>query len=414
MHSFVKKTAPILTVALAFAVISCASGVRSGSIHRASSLPATTPWNLAELSKTPQFEWLQKGDGVWSLMYQGEPFKGKPTRVFAYYATPGTLHGDITGDHALPCVVLVHGGGGHAFKEWAEMWAKRGYAAIAMDLAGCGPDEKPLPDGGPGQSDEEKFQPIDGPVTDMWTYHAVADVIRAHSLARSFPEVDPSQTAITGISWGGYLTCIVSGLDNRFRAVVPVYGCGFLAEDSFWTEILAAMPPAKRERWISLFDPSRYVGSASMPMFFIDGTNDFAYPLDSYAKTYSLVHSPREYRITVGMKHSHQFGWDPPEIAMFIDSRLRDGVPLPRVGTPVLTGNAVKASVDAKTGLTSASFHYTTDTGTMNQRTWLTRPARIEKGAIIADPPPAGATIWFLTVKDERGAVVSSELVFGK
>ncbi len=71
-----------------------------------------------------------------------------------------------------PAVVLVHGGGGKAFEEWARLWAERGYAAIAMDLGGCGPDRKPLPDGGPNQSDTVKFGAIDqvvqktsGPIT---------------------------------------------------------------------------------------------------------------------------------------------------------------------------------------------------------------------------------------------------------
>jgi len=29
---------------------------------------------------------------------------------------------------------------------------------------------------------------------------------------------------VTGISWGGYLTCIVAGIDDRLKAAVPVYG----------------------------------------------------------------------------------------------------------------------------------------------------------------------------------------------
>ena len=44
----------------------------------------------------------------------------------------------------LPAMVLVHGGGGKAFREWAELWAERGYVALAMDLAGHGPDGKRL------------------------------------------------------------------------------------------------------------------------------------------------------------------------------------------------------------------------------------------------------------------------------
>ena len=92
-----------------------------------------------------------------------------------------------------------------------------------------------------------KFGAIDQPVTDQWTYHAVADVILAHSLVLSFPEVDPNRTALTGISWGGYLTCIVAGLDDRFKAAVPVYGCGFLDENSVWLGRFAKMSPANRE-----------------------------------------------------------------------------------------------------------------------------------------------------------------------
>ena len=200
----------------------------SNIIRPAKSLPATTPWDLIALSKTPNYEWSDRESQVWSLYYEGQPYKGKPTRVFAYFASPATLNGKDLKERRFPAVVLVHGGGGTAFKEWAQLWAGRGYAAIAMDLAGCGPDRKRLPDGGPGQSHVDKFGTIDEPIQGQWTYHAVANVILAHSLVRSFEEVDTNRTAVTGISWGGYLTCIVAGLDNRFKAAVPVYGCGFL------------------------------------------------------------------------------------------------------------------------------------------------------------------------------------------
>jgi dienelactone hydrolase len=118
-------------------------------------------------------------------------------------------------------------------------------------------------------------------------------VIRAHSLLLSFPEVDARRTAVTGISWGGYLTCIVAGLDDRFKAAVPVYGCGFLHENSCWLDRFGQMSDEARANWIQLWDPSRYVGSASMPMLFVNGGKDFAYPPDSHAKTYALVKSPK-------------------------------------------------------------------------------------------------------------------------
>lgn len=253
--------------------------VADDSIVRSPLLPATTPWNLAELSNPPEFAWQDIESSVRSLSYAGESYQGKPTRVFAYYASPGTLQANILLDRDLPAVVLVHGGGGTAFREWAELWAKRGYAAIAMDLAGYRPHEgvnqhqrenrTRLAEGGPDQGDDEKFGSIDKEAEQQWPYHAVANVIRAHSLIRSFASVDADRTAVTGISWGGYLTCIVAGVDNRFKAAVPVYGCGFLHENSAWLDRLGRMSPEQRDRWVKLWDPSQYLPAVSMPILFV-------------------------------------------------------------------------------------------------------------------------------------------------
>ena len=46
---------------------------------------AGTPWNLKELSRPPQVWQAQTTEpGVRALYYQSVPWKGKPTRVFAY------------------------------------------------------------------------------------------------------------------------------------------------------------------------------------------------------------------------------------------------------------------------------------------------------------------------------------------
>jgi len=104
-----------------------------------------------------------------------------------------------------------------------------------MDTSGRGKDRKKLPDGGPEQSDQTKFRNFDaGDTKNMWTYHAIADVILSHSLLLSLPKVDKNRTGVTGISWGGYLTCIVAGVDHRFKAATPTYGCGFLERKIIW------------------------------------------------------------------------------------------------------------------------------------------------------------------------------------
>lgn len=377
------------------------------AIIPAKSLPDSIPWNLKSLSRPPEFKLLDCNDRIWSLTYHGESFQEKPfTEVFAYYSTPGILSGNPKKDRNLPAIVLVHGKGGTAYKQWVEMWASRGYAAIAMDLNGSTPGRKKLLNGGPA-IDPNAFSKINLPITHQWPYHGVANVIKAHSLLMSFKEVDSSRTAITGISWGGYVTCIAAGIDNRFKAAVPVYGCGFLYEDSRWKNQFAQLTADDRNKCITLWDPSSYTASTSVPIFFISGTDDFAYPLASMIKTFELIKGQRNIRITPHMKHSHPAGWNPKEIFYFIDQYLNDGKPIPQITSPVMQDNKAIAILISKTKPKSVKLNYTFDSNPSEDRKWQTIDANISKNTITAPLPPNTA-VWFFTVKDEHDCIISS------
>jgi len=416
-------------VVLAATAISFANDASTDQITVAADLPPTMPWDLAALSRPPAVEWLDDTGPVRSLLYAGEPFQGRSTRVFAYYATPASIVGEANGGPAAaaikgdwPGIVLVHGGGGGAFSEWVTLWARRGYAAIAMDLAGSRPDPQAtkrgavvrLPDGGPGQSHEDKFDTLATPSTaDDWPYHAVANVIRAHSLLRSLPGVDPNRTAITGISWGGYTTCLVASLDNRFRAAVPVYGCGHLLENSCWLGDFERIGPDTAKRWEQLYDPASYLPACRVPIFFVNGTNDFAYPLDSFMKSYEDVeHAAKNIRIEVNMPHGHEAGWTPPEIAAFIDAALLDSPPLPVLSRPMANDNAAACRVTAGGAVASASLVYTTAAGAINKLTWGNTAAEVKAdGTLTAPAPPADTRVMFFTAMTSAGLQVSSPAV---
>lgn len=364
----------------------------------------TGPWDLPRLKTTPRFTWGEAGDGVREVYYENEPYKGQPTRVFAYFARPSA------GDGPFPGMVLVHGGGGTAFEQWATLWAERGYTALAMDLAGHGPGRTRLADGGPNQSDADKFGTFDeNSIREMWTYHAVAAVIRGHSLLASLPETDAERVGITGISWGGYLTCIAAGLDDRFQAAVPVYGCGFLHENSVWLPRFTGMSPDQRTRWIENFEPSRYLPGIACPILFVNGTNDFAYPLDSYRKSYRAVSAGRELCVTVRMPHSHQAGWKPVEIGLFVDSVLRDGVPLAQLAVPHVEADRLIATVRSPVPIKAAHLHYTTDLGPWQKRVWHSREATVSAGQVSGQLPAERPVVAMLTVTDDRDATVSTE-----
>jgi dienelactone hydrolase len=306
-------------------------------------------------------------------------------------------------------MLLVHGGGGKAFREWAEHWAKQGYVALAMDTAGSGPNGR-LPDGGPDQKDAEKFSSfIEGNERDMWSYHAVAAVIRGHSLLAKLPEVDRHRIGITGISWGGYLTCIVAGLDERLKVAIPVYGCGFLGENSAWKNgSLAKMLPEARENWLREFDPSQYLGKVRCPILFLDGSNDFAYPLDSLRASYRLVPSRfRHVSVIINLPHGHI--WTFKEVDHFADSILRGGTPLPQLSPMKVHRDVTTAKFSSRVPLKDASLHYTTDTSEWQKRQWKSVPADILPGTISASLPTQRPIVWFLGVTDERGLRVSTE-----
>ena len=389
------------------------------------------PWDIQALQQVPAMHWVDQTKPVHSLLYTGEEFQGHATEVFAFYASPATL-GDASAGTKFPGVVLIHGGGGTAFADWAYLWAKRGYAAIAMDLSGSRPPDPTfdpatgapvghqsdakvrtrLPNGGPNHGHPEKFDSIGSGISDHWPFHAVASVMRAHSLLRSFAEVDAERTAVTGISWGGYTTCLVASVDTRFKAAVPVYGCGFLFEGESVQKPSIDKLGELRQKWIHEYDPSSLLPKCRVPILFVNGTNDVHYPLDSYMKSFACVPGFKQMRIQLNMGHGHPPGWAPQEIGIFIDSFCRGGDALPVIGKLSVEGEEIRAAYTAKTPLKEAKLNYPTDSGLRSKRQWKSVPMNLGNGVISAPKPPAEANTWFLTATDERGAMVSSTVQF--
>jgi dienelactone hydrolase len=367
------------------------------------------------LNRPPAHEVESAELGVDAIHYAGEPYQGHPTRVFAYLGLPQRLNGQAGAaaqdEAGVPGIVLVHGGGGTAFREWVTLWNARGYAAIAMDLAGCTAGRRRLPDGGPSQEHQDKFRDPADVWTDHWVYHAAANVILAHSLLRAQPGVDPRRIGLTGISWGGFTTSLVAGLDPRFAFAVPVYGAGAIHTGSSWPAFFERMAPDARERWIACCDPTSTLPRATMPVLFVNGTNDQHYWLPAYLRSYALVPAPVTLCIRLEMPHSHPAGWAPPEIALFADHHTRGAPAPPRLEAPVRAGAEVRARVIAGRPLVAASLIYTADAGRWPYRKWHKRPATLDgplDGSTVVATPLPGATAYFLAATDDRGAYASS------
>lgn len=375
---------------------------------------STAPsWDLAARSRPPAVSAVPTEipavEGLHTVCFDGLPWRGKPTKVFAYYGLPA----HASPEHKVPGIVLVHGAGGTAFSDWVKLWVKRGYAAIAFDHEGQVPVGKynawtRLPDGGPRRAD---IPQLGWPVADQWMYHAVADTMLAHSLLASLPEVDADRIGATGISWGAVVLCNVAAVDTRLKFAVPVYGCGFISEESDdgSTFVGAKGTPDQRAAWRALWDPAVRLPSAKVPMLWLTGTNDFAFTLRAWQRSYRAAPGTAALSLRVRMPHGHGgAGENPEEIRAFADSIVGTGAPLVRVLEQGIDKQAAWARYVSDTPLTRAELNFTRGSGRWQDRLWETTPAVIADGRVTAELP-AGATVCYFNLVDARSLIVSTE-----
>ncbi len=375
-------------------------------------------WPVDRWVATPDFRWIDTIGASYALLFRGEAYLGERTEVFSYYSNPDIHAGRAPSGQKFPAVVLVHGGSGKAFSQWVEQWASAGYAAIAMDLTGRGADTQPLAHGGPPMTEATMFPAMETEeCTNTWVYHSVASVMLAHSILRSFTEVDEYAIGLTGISWGGYLTSLVAALDHRFMAAAPVYGCGFIAESAVFGKQLAKLTPRGRERWLAKFDPSAYMADITVPFLMINGNTDQFYPVVAHAKSAALINPYLRYcSIKPNLAHSYEAAWALTEIRMFFD-RVRSGrLPaFPRVTAMDLSPAGVKATLQlpGETAMRAAYFYYTTDTVARSESChWLRSDVSVDGLLATAEVPRSEYVYGFFHFCIDDSQSFSSELIY--
>ena len=377
----------------------------------------TTPkqiWADLSLYRAPSFEItnILEVSGVQSIFFEGLNYKGKPTKVYAYYGVPQGIQ--PTG--GWPAVVLVHGGGGTAFPQYVKFWNDQGYAAISMDLEGHLPE--------PGKKSIERYsyewsgpsrqgmwKDIDKPLEEQYFYHTIPQVVLAHSLIRSFPEVNAEKTGVLGVSWGGIITCLVSGMDDRFKFAVPVYGCGFLVgSDGNFGKELGKLSNEQLNKFLKLWEPSLWLVNAKLPMLWLNGTNDRHFPMDAWQKSIRSARGHCLQRAEIEMPHGSKWAFMNKEIVSFANSILKNHKPLPNIGKVKRTGQIVKVKVTGTTPIAKAELCYTLDTGNRTERLWATIPARL-KNRTVTVSLPIKTVAYFINVTNEQGLIISSEYI---
>jgi dienelactone hydrolase len=376
--------------------------------------PATPDFNamraeveaLDNINEPPKYEVLDRADATPNLkpiFYSGLDYQGKPTTVFAWLGVPENTDGK-----KVPAVVLAHGGGGAASKDWVKNWNNHGYAAISMSLEGQTEYDPSLkgysrnPDGIPPRPGI--FGDSGAPIKDQWMYHAIANVNLAAALLRSLPEVDPNKVGISGCSWGGIITSTAIGIDPRYAFAIPVYGCGGLdVIPNHWGGTLSS-----NEVYKNVWDANLRLDRARMPILWNSWPQDAHFSMEAVARSRKTAAKSESLLCLVpGMGHGNLS--DRPEWFAFADSVMKDGQLWIREKSTVVEDGKIEAVFETKTPLESAVLVSTTDTGFTGSRKWVETPATLEQDGDEWNAEaavPEGTTACYLNVK--AGPVLTS------
>lgn len=313
----------------------------------------------------PEFD--PKGfPGIRALTYDGMSIGDKKTKVFAYIGFPKDTPAPV------PAVVLVHGGGGHAFPEWVARWNAQGFAAIAMDTTGYYPDpesEKGVHYGLYGTFADDAYttapdndgsmpQGVDSDIEKNWLYHAIADAIIARKILASHAAIDASKIGICGISWGGVITSLTIGHDPNFAFAVPIYGSGYLGSKHTLGSIARHFEPESvRSRFLA---EDRFQ-NVKTPTLWLCWNDDNNFSIQANTASYlDTCQGNRETRLSIvhNMHHSHPAGWVRPESITFAKSIVSGAPALPKLLNQP-EGRHCTVDVDYSGNFTAVAYYIT-------------------------------------------------------
>ncbi len=381
---------------------------RSEGLLPVSQKTVDSPWSShPELLAAPNVEWLDSTGPDYSLLYENVPYNGSMARVFAYFSLPANYTGG-----KIPAMVLLHGGGGAAYQSWARQWAGYGYAAIAIDMAGQGPDGTLMPDGRP--ADYTNFDISQAGLEDSWYYHAVAATMRAISFLSSRDEVDTSKIGVYGISMGGIISSIAMGVDSsRIKLGVPVYASGYMHENSIFARIGNIFSDTYKNK----IDPKNYLGNINFPTFWVGNNSDDYIPMELFQDSRLLTKGDSRARIEDNFAHAHEIAWDCEDIRKFVDSYFMGSSPYPEITSSGVSNGKLWAYMTGAGQLDSAELVYTVDPLWMNKGmssngndVWVTSTAtEVDTVAGYASAMiPANCVACYLNLKDSQGRLLST------
>jgi dipeptidyl aminopeptidase/acylaminoacyl peptidase len=219
----------------------------------------------------------------------------------------------------VPLILNIHGGPhgayGCEFSFQRQLWAARGYAVVYTNPRGSTEyGEKFLwaTWGGWGNLD---YEDVMGGVDET---------------IRKYP-IDPKRLAVTGYSYGGFLTNWIITKTSRFAAAIVGAGISNWISDYGTADIPRTKetefngPPwdPTGNQTLRKQSPIEYVGNATTPALFIHGEADLRVPIEEAEQMYTALKKRKVPAKFVRYPDSYHGGWTPWNTVHRYDQELK-------------------------------------------------------------------------------------------
>lgn len=172
-----------------------------------------------------------------------------------------------------PLILQIHGGPhysiGERFYFEFQRLAALGYAVVYANPRGS-------------QGYGERYATC---IRAAWGGRDYADLMSVLDAALAAPGVDPARLAVTGVSYGAFMTHMILGRTDRFRAAITENGISNLVSNfagttgqAFWTWQMEGTPETQPERYRAL-SPLTYADRIRTPLLMIHAEQDTNCPI---------------------------------------------------------------------------------------------------------------------------------------
>lgn len=272
-------------------------------------------------------------------------------------------------------------------------------------------------------------------ITASTIFDGVLASVQGLYLLHAQPDVIREKVGIVGISWGGYLTTMVSGLANSMvTASYSVFGSGFYDATSVFVKELNKMLPEDRSLWLKYLDAGRRARSIHTPFFIAAATNDnWFYPM-AVKNTLQYIAGPVNHVFSPNVSHKINLpggtenkradtpGWTEME-EFYFDYYLKGkGRAFPKIKTlQVEKSNEnkllIRFKVESSNSIQLAQVSFSPVGEYWTKRNWQTVAAKnVEKDWYIAEVDVKALKNvpieFFATVSDDRPVSVSSNMIW--